>query len=58
MNWTTELAPELVGKIDKVDQKIAGRLHEIREVALSNQAKVLAAFRENHVSESHFLPST
>lgn len=30
----------------------------MRETALSNQAKVLAAFREQHVSESHFLPST
>jgi cystathionine beta-lyase family protein involved in aluminum resistance len=58
MNWTTDLAPELVEKVDRVDQKIAGRLQEVREVALSNQAKVLAAFRENHVSESHFLPST
>lgn len=58
MSWTTELAPELVEKIDKVDQQIAGRLQEIREIALSNQAKVLKAFRENHVSESHFLPST
>lgn len=58
MNWTTELAPELVEKIDKVDHKIADRLQAVREVALSNQAKVLSAFRENHVSESHFLAST
>lgn len=56
MNWTTNLAPELVEIIDQVDQKIAKRLQEIREVALSNQAKVLTAFRENHVSESHFYP--
>ena len=58
MNWTTKLAPELVEKIDQIDQKIAKRLQEVREIALSNQAKVLTAFRENHVSESHFLPST
>ncbi|MDT2702923.1 methionine gamma-lyase family protein [Enterococcus dongliensis] len=58
MNWTTELAPGLVEKIDKIDQRIAERLQEVREIALSNQAKVLTAFRENHVSESHFLAST
>lgn len=58
MNWTIELAPELVEKIDKVDHKIADRLQAVREVTLSNQAKVLSAFRENHVSESHFLAST
>ena len=58
MNWTTKLAPELVEKIDQIDQKIANRLQEVGEIALSNQAKVLTAFRENHVSESHFLPST
>ncbi|MEA4830008.1 MAG: methionine gamma-lyase family protein, partial [Enterococcus thailandicus] len=58
MSWTAELAPELVEKIDEVDQKIAKRLAEVREVALTNQAKVLTAFREQQVSETHFLPST
>lgn len=58
MSWTNNFAPELVEKIDRVDQKIAPRLKAIREVALSNQAKVLAAFREHQVSETHFLPST
>ncbi|MGO3728510.1 MAG: methionine gamma-lyase family protein, partial [Enterococcus viikkiensis] len=58
MNWTTKLAPELVEMVDQVDQQIGERLQEVREVALSNQAKVLTAFRENHVSETHFLPST
>lgn len=58
MMWTTKLAPELVATIDKVDEKIDKRLKEVREVALSNQEKLLAAFRDQHVSESHFLPST
>lgn len=58
MSWTASLAPELVKTIDKVDQKIEPALKRIRETALSNQAKVLDAFREQHVSESHFLPST
>ncbi len=58
MSWKASLAPELVKTIDKVDQKIEPALKRVRETALSNQAKVLAAFREQHVSESHFLPST
>lgn len=58
MSWTASLAPELVKIIDKVDQKIEPALERVRETALSNQAKVLDAFREQHVSESHFLPST
>lgn len=58
MSWTASLAPELVSTIDKVDQKIEPALKRVRETALSNQAKVLEAFREQHVSESHFLPST
>lgn len=58
MSWTASLAPELVKTIDKIDQKIEPALKRVRETALSNQAKVLDAFREQHVSESHFLPST
>lgn len=58
MSWTSELKPELVAKIDQVDEQIAQRLQEIREVALNNQNKVLAAFRKHHISETHFLPST
>ena len=46
MNWTTNLAPELVEIIDQVDQKIAKRLQEIREVAFSNLAKGLTALWE------------
>lgn len=58
MSWTSELRPELVAKIDQVDQQIAPRLQEIREIALNNQNKVLQAFRHQHISETHFLPST
>ncbi|MGX7133034.1 methionine gamma-lyase family protein [Enterococcus songbeiensis] len=58
MSWTDELDAELVRKIAAVDQKIDDRLKEIRGVALENQGKVLAAFQNHHVSETHFLPST
>lgn len=58
MSWTAGFAPELVEKIEKADRKIAGRLEEIRQIALSNQAKVLAAFTHQQISEIHFMPST
>lgn len=58
MSWTSEFHPELVAKIKKVDQMIAPRLKRLQEIALFNQSKVLQAFRNNQVSESHFLPST
>jgi cystathionine beta-lyase family protein involved in aluminum resistance len=58
MNWSTGLNEELVKKIKKVDEKIAGKRAEIQEIALYNQAKVLEAFHQHQVSESHFAPST
>lgn len=58
MSWTSEFQPELVAKIEKVDQLIAPRLKRLQDTALFNQSKVLQAFRNNQVSESHFLPST
>ena len=58
MSWTAGFAPELVEKIEKADRKIAGRLEEILQIALSNQAKVLAAFTHQQISETHFMPST
>lgn len=58
MSWTSNLAPELVARIEEVDHLIAPRLAEVREIALDNQAKVLQAFRDQHISETHFLPST
>lgn len=58
MSWTAGFAPELVEKIEKADRKIAGRLEEFRQIALSNQAKVLAAFTHQQISETHFMPST
>ncbi|OJG38112.1 hypothetical protein RV01_GL000565 [Enterococcus dispar] len=44
--------------IERVDQKIAPRLEELRQIALNNQNKVLRAFANQHISETHFLPST
>ncbi|WHA08611.1 aminotransferase class I/II-fold pyridoxal phosphate-dependent enzyme [Enterococcus montenegrensis] len=58
MNWTDEFNPSLVAAIERVEQKIAPRQEELRQIALSNQNKVLRAFSNQHISETHFLPST
>lgn len=58
MNWTDEFDSTLVAAIERVDQKIAPRLEELRQIALNNQNKVLRAFANQHISETHFLPST
>jgi cystathionine beta-lyase family protein involved in aluminum resistance len=43
---------------NKVEQKIASHHREIEEVALYNQAKVMASFKQHQVSDFHFTPST
>lgn len=58
MNWTDEFDSTLVAAIERVEQKIAPRLEELRQIALNNQNKVLRAFANQHISETHFLPST
>lgn len=58
MSWSGKLHPELVETIEEVDKDILEERQKMQDVALANQAKVLDAFREHHVSEGHFVPST
>ncbi|MGO3838129.1 MAG: aminotransferase class I/II-fold pyridoxal phosphate-dependent enzyme [Vagococcus sp.] len=58
MSWTNGFNPVLIEKIHHVDEKIIHVRSQLQEIALSNQAKVLEAFRKNHLSESHFMAST
>lgn len=58
MNWTDSLHPDLVKKIEKVDQQIVPACQKAQQVALYNQKKVLDAFRAHHLSDSHFAMST
>ncbi|NEU29281.1 methionine gamma-lyase family protein [bacterium LRH843] len=41
-----------------VEEKISKHHKEFEEIALFNQAKVMKSFREHHVSDFHFTPST
>lgn len=58
MSWTTGLNQELIEKIKVAENKISEQRLLVQDVALANQAKVLEAFRQNKVSESHFAMST
>lgn len=44
--------------IERVEKKISARHREIEAQSESNQFRVLKAFRDHKVSDSHFIPST
>jgi len=56
--WNAKLDEKLVKIIEDVEEKIAPIRKRVQDIAISNQAKVLQAFRDNQVSESHLSPST
>ncbi len=58
MKWTDSINAELAEIITRIEGKISPVRQQLQEVALFNQSKVLAAFRGNQVSDTHFLPST
>lgn len=58
MSWHGKLHPNLVDVIERVDRKIVEERMKIQDIALTNQGKVLEAFREHRLSEAHFAPST
>jgi len=58
MNWQDSLAPELRAKIEAVNAQIAPRLQALDEQIINNQAKVLQAFQEENISESHLNGTT
>lgn len=58
MSWQDAIDPKLQAIVAQVDAKIAPRLAEIDDQILDNQAKVLRAFQDNHVSEADLVGST
>lgn len=53
MGYRDNFDSKLMTIVDQVDKKIQPKLAELDEQILENQDKVLRAFQENHVSESH-----
>lgn len=58
MSYRDSYDSKLMKIVDKVDKKIQPKFAEIDEQIVENQAKVLKAFQDNHVSESHLNGST
>ena len=57
MTWNEAFSDTLKERISAAEKKISGRRQEMADIALTNQAKVLQAFKNAHVSEAHFAPS-
>ncbi|MGR3741556.1 methionine gamma-lyase family protein [Companilactobacillus sp. DQM5] len=58
MSYRDDFDKNLLEIVDKVDKKIQPKFAEIDEQIIENQAKVLKAFHDNHVAESHLNGST
>lgn len=58
MSYRDDFDNKLLEIVDKVDKKIQPRLAELDEQILENQSKVLKAFQNNGVAESHLNGST
>lgn len=58
MNWTEELPQKVQSAIQVADQKIQPYLQVIDQRMENNQAKVLKAFQDQQVAESHLFGST
>lgn len=58
MAYMSNLTEETMILAKKIEEKVKPYLEKADDMAFYNQQKVLAAFRHNNVSESHFYPST
>lgn len=54
----SNLTEETMALAKKIEEKVKPYFDKADEMAFYNQQKVLSAFRNNNVSESHFYPST
>jgi cystathionine beta-lyase family protein involved in aluminum resistance len=52
--WSENLNEKLIKLIDATEEKITGIRKKVQDIALSNQNKVLDAFRKHHLSDAHF----
>lgn len=58
MAYMSNLTEETMALAKKIEEKMKPYFDKADEMAFYNQQKVLSAFRNNNVSESHFYPST
>lgn len=58
MAYMSNLTEETLALAKRIEEKVKPYFDQADEMAFYNQQKVLSAFRNNSVSESHFYPST
>ena len=58
MDWKQKLPIKIQQAVQEVDQQIQPQIEEINRRIDNNQAKVLEAFTDQHVAESHLSGST
>lgn len=52
------ISKQVIDLAEECEQELQGRFEEIDQVALFNTAKVLNAFKENRISDTHFKATT
>lgn len=55
---TFGVCDDVLDLVDRAEEKIKNQFQKIEDIAHINQLKVMKAFSDNHVSETHFLPTT
>ncbi|WP_203624104.1 MULTISPECIES: methionine gamma-lyase family protein [unclassified Lacticaseibacillus] len=58
MSWKDDFDPELIKRVQEVDEEIAPKLAVIDDQIMENQAKVLKAFRDHNVATTDLSGST
>lgn len=58
MAFLSSLKPETLALAKKIEEKVSPYHKKVDQTAFFNQQKVLAAFRENQVSDFHLYPSS
>lgn len=52
------VSEEILNWVEKAEKKVLKNFERIDEVAQVNQMRVMKAFSDNHVSDSHFVPTS
>ena len=52
------VADSVLELVDRAEEKIADRFKRIEDIAHINQLRVMRAFSDNHISETHFVSTT
>ena len=55
---TFNVSDKVLNLIDEAEKDVLEQFMSIEDTALINQLKVMKAFSDNHISETHFIPTT